>query len=328
MHPLLLKGHERSITYILYNRDGDLLFSASKDDKPTLWYSHNGERVGTYVGHNGAVWSMDVSYDSVLLISGSADTNAKLWEVQTGRELFNWPHRGPVRSVKFGKGDGIMVTSSDPFMSHSALIRVYTINKENPMQQADSAILEIKDHGHTGRIIDAFFVRANTSIMSSGEDGFIRFFSAKTGEMEQEKQIHSKQINRVAFNKDQTLAITASADNMSRLIDVKTLDELKLYETECPVNGCAISPLKEHVMIGGGQDAMSVTTTNTRSGKFESRLFHMIYTTELGRVKGHFGPVNSLAFHPDGRSYASGGEDGYIRLHFFDSEYFEDDRFS
>lgn len=328
MHPLLLKGHERSITYILYNRDGDLLFSASKDDKPTLWYSHNGERVGTYVGHNGAVWSMDVSYDSVLLISGSADTNAKLWEVRTGRELFNWPHRGPVRSVKFAKGDGLMVTSSDPFMSHPALVRVYTINKEDPTSQNDTAALEIQDHHHTGRIIDVYFIRANTSIMTSGEDGFIRFFSSKTGEMETEEKLHDKQINRVSFNRDQTLAITASADNNSKLLDTTSLEVLKTFETDRPVNGCAISPLKEHVMIGGGQDAMSVTTTNTRSGKFESRLFHMIYQTELGRVKGHFGPVNCIAFHPDGRSYASGGEDGYIRLHFFDGEYFEDPRFA
>jgi translation initiation factor 3 subunit I len=328
MHPLLLKGHERSITYILYNRDGDLLFSASKDDKPTLWYSHNGERVGTYVGHNGAVWSMDVSYDSVFLISGSADTNAKLWEVKTGEELFNWPHRGPVRSVKFGKGDGVMVTSSDPFMSHPALIRVYTINKENPTQQADAPLLEIQDHHHTGRIIDVHFLNANTRILSSGEDGFIRFFNAKDGSLEEEKKVHSKQINRIAFNQDQTLAITASADTNSRLLDMKTLDELAVFETPTPVNGCAISPLKEHVMIGGGQDAMSVTTTSARSGKFESRLFHMIHKTELGRIKGHFGPINCCAFHPDGRSYASGGEDGYIRLHFFDSEYFEQERFA
>jgi len=328
MHPLLLKGHERSITYILYNRDGDLLFSASKDDKPTLWYSHNGERVGTYVGHNGAVWSMDVSFDSTLLISGSADTNAKLWEVKTGKELYNWTHRGPVRSVKFAKGDGLMVTSSDPFMSHPALIRVYTINKEDPTSQNDIPTLEIQDHHHTGRIIDTFFIRANTSIMSSGEDGFIRFFNTKTGELETEKKVHDKQINRVAFNRDQTLAITASADNTSKILDTNSLEELKNFETSVPVNGCAFSPIKEHVMIGGGQDAMSVTTTNSRQGNFESRLFHMIYQTELGRVKGHFGPINCIAFHPDGRSYSSGGEDGYIRLHFFDSEYFEDDRFA
>ena len=46
--PILLKGHERSITTVKYNNDGDLLFSASKDLKPTVWYADTGERLGTY----------------------------------------------------------------------------------------------------------------------------------------------------------------------------------------------------------------------------------------------------------------------------------------
>jgi translation initiation factor 3 subunit I len=57
----LLKGHERSITKVIYNRDGDLIFTASKDDKPSLWYSDSGERIGTYIGHGGAVWDIDVN---------------------------------------------------------------------------------------------------------------------------------------------------------------------------------------------------------------------------------------------------------------------------
>ena len=46
--PILLKGHERSITTVKYNSDGDLLFTASKDNKPTVWYAETGERLGTY----------------------------------------------------------------------------------------------------------------------------------------------------------------------------------------------------------------------------------------------------------------------------------------
>ena len=57
----MLHGHERSITQIKYNRDGDLLFSVAKDAHPAIWYSENGERVGTFDGHNGAVWCVDVS---------------------------------------------------------------------------------------------------------------------------------------------------------------------------------------------------------------------------------------------------------------------------
>ncbi len=80
------------------------------------------------------------------------------------------------------------------------------------------------------------------------------------------------------------------------------------------------------VMLGGGQEANAVTTTSSKTGKFEVRFFHLIYEEEFGRVKGHFGPVNTLAFNPDGNSFVSGAEDGYIRLHHFDSEYFQKDR--
>lgn len=61
MRPILLKGHERPLTFLKYNRDGDLLFSCAKDHTPTVWYASNGERLGTYRGHNGAVWCCDVS---------------------------------------------------------------------------------------------------------------------------------------------------------------------------------------------------------------------------------------------------------------------------
>merc|ERR1712226_1374261 len=79
----------------------------------------------------------------------------------------------------------------------------------------------------------------------------------------------------------------------------------------------------EHVVLGGGQDAMDVTTTSTRVGKFEARFYHLVFEEEFGRVKGHFGPINSVQFHPDGKGYASGGEDGYVRVHQFDEAYFD-----
>ncbi len=76
------------------------------------------------------------------------------------------------------------------------------------------------------------------------------------------------------------------------------------------------------VAVGGGQSADKVTTTAGRAGKFQSVFFHKIYETEVGSVRGHFGPINSIMFNPDGRSFTSGGEDGYVRIHHFDPEYF------
>lgn len=39
---------------------------------------------------------------------------------------------------------------------------------------------------------------------------------------------------------------------------------------------------------------MKVTTTSLRQGKFETRFWHKLFEDEVGRVKGHFGPVNTL----------------------------------
>lgn len=60
------------------------------------------------------------------------------------------------------------------------------------------------------------------------------------------------------------------------------------------------------VVLGGGQEARDVTTTSARAGKFEAQFFHQLFEDEIGRVKGHFGPINTLAFHPSGKSFASG----------------------
>jgi len=56
----LTSGHERSLTQIKFNQEGDLLFSCSKDHIVNVWFTHNGERLGTYDGHNGTVWTIDV----------------------------------------------------------------------------------------------------------------------------------------------------------------------------------------------------------------------------------------------------------------------------
>lgn len=50
MRPLSLKGHGRPITQVKLNREGDLLFSAGKNNRPCVWYTENGERLGTFNG--------------------------------------------------------------------------------------------------------------------------------------------------------------------------------------------------------------------------------------------------------------------------------------
>jgi len=322
MRPILLKGHERSITCVLYNRDGDLIFTAAKDQNPTVWYSENGARIGTYIGHVGAVWDLDVSWDSTRLLSGSADATAKLWDVETGVQLCTFNHKGPVRSVKWSEGCQSFVTSSDPFIDSPPCVSLYDCPDE-----VDPELLEkiprleiVLDQKCTG---GAHFINHNRHILVAMEDGSIIIYNSKTGKEERRVRHHTQKIQSVFFNKERSLILTGSSDTWSKLIDLDTLQVLKQYKTDRPVNAVAISPDKDHVLMGGGQDAMSVTTTGSKAGKFETRFFNMILESEIGRVKGHFGPVNALGVDPNGKSYASGAEDGYVRLHHYDREYLD-----
>ncbi|XP_020255710.1 eukaryotic translation initiation factor 3 subunit I-like [Asparagus officinalis] len=327
MRPILMKGHERPLTFLKYNREGDLLFSCAKDHNPTVWFADNGERLGVYKGHNGAVWSCDVSRDSMRLITGSADQTAKLWNVQTGAQLYTFNFDSPARSVQFSVGDKLAIVTTDPFMGHPPTIQVKQIARD-PSEQTGESVLTIKG---PGRITGAIWGPLNKTIISGGEDGILRTWDTETGSLlkESDKETgHQKRITSISKSADGSHFLTSSLDKSAKLWDTRTLTLLKTYVTSAPVNACAISPLleltllKTYVVIGGGQDAVNVTMTDHRAGKFEAKFFHKILQEEIGGVKGHFGPINALAFNPDGRSFASGGEDGYVRLHHFDSDYF------
>ncbi len=144
-------------------------------------------------------------------------------------------------------------------------------------------------------------------------------------------------MNDLQWAPDRTYFITAGKDKTAKvcalatliciadgqIISARTLETLKSYTTDTPLNTAAITPKKDFVILGGGQAAMDVTTTSSRQGKFEARFYHRIFEDEIGRVKGHFGPLNTIAVHPLGLGYASGGEDGYVRVHHFDKPYFD-----
>ena len=47
-----------------------------------------------------------------------------------------------------------------------------------------------------------------------------------------------------------------------------------------------------------------------------------MFAEEIANVRGHFSPINSVAFSPDGTSFVTGAEEGNVRLHHFDADYF------
>uniref|UniRef100_A0A7S2RQ21 Eukaryotic translation initiation factor 3 subunit I n=1 Tax=Eucampia antarctica TaxID=49252 RepID=A0A7S2RQ21_9STRA len=326
MRPVLLKGHERSITCVKYNYDGDLLFTASKDHIPSMWRAEDGDRIGTFSGHKGTIWDLDVDRFSRRLLTASADASARLWNCETGECLATFAHNGPVRGIAWADGCRMFATISDPFVEHNAQISIYDLGDDDDFPETPRLEIDLPKDTRTGKRVNptnVVFLNINEALFVTFDNGSIRLYDPVTGDELEEFFAHEKKINRVSFNLKKTIFITSSADFTSKLYDVVDLKHLKTYKTDRPINDAVISETKDHIILGGGQEAMSVTTTSGKVGKFESRFFHLVYEEEFGRVKGHFGPINALAINPNGLSYASGAEDGYIRLHFFDKSYID-----
>lgn len=311
---------------VKYNREGDIVFTTGKDGVATAWYSSNGERLGTYKGHNGAVWSCDVNFSTTIFATSSADNTARLWNAETGEPLITFPHKAPVHYVNFSLGDKMLLTVTDPFMSQPPSIYIFKLGGTTCDTVCNSStepvlVMEM-EVGHKAKMTCALWINLNKSIMSCHADGTLREWDTETGAETRRIEAHTANINDMQLSHDGIFLITSSSDNSAKLWDLKTMNHIKTYQTERPVNSAAISPIMEHIMLGGGQEASQVTTTSSKSGKFEVRFFHEVYEHEMGSVGGHFGPINSVAFNPDGRSYTSGAEEGYVRICHFDPDYF------
>lgn len=319
MKPLILHGHERPLTQIKYNREGDLLFSSAKDKQPNVWYSLNGERLGTYIGHEGAVWCIDVNWDTTVFMSGAADCSLLLWDVRLGKIISKITTSTSVRTCQFSYSGNLACYTTDRQGKYPCELFVVDVRAPESVGGGNT----LKMTFDNPKITSMTWGAVDETIITGHEEGSLKQLDMRSHKVLSETKDHNGSINDIQMNKESTFFITASKDNTAKLFDAENLFCLKTYKTERPVNSATISPIMDHVVLGGGQDAMDVTTTSTRIGKFDSRFFHLIFEEEFARVKGHFGPINTVAFHPDGRSYSSGGEDGYIRLHYFDNSYFD-----
>lgn len=183
----MLHGHSRSLTKIKYNKDGDLLFSASKDVEPNVWYSHNGEHLGSYQGHSGSIWSLDVNESSDFLITGSADNTVRLWDVQTGQVRAQISAETGVRHVEFSNdGGNQVIVVTDAKMGKLAKLMTFSMTELESIlcrvsfllgSRSAAPLIDVVIQG--SRITCASWSLGNKFIYTGHEDGSLCTWDAK-----------------------------------------------------------------------------------------------------------------------------------------------------
>ena len=70
----------------------------------------------------------------------------------------------------------------------------------------------------------------------------------QTGKQLEEKQVHTDSIGDLQMSNDSSHFVTASKDKTAKLVDAVSLEVMKTYATEYPVNTATLSPIEDHVL--------------------------------------------------------------------------------
>src|SRR5262245_39466800 len=130
-----LGGHDPWVTSVAWSPDGKTLASAGADEVIRLREAATGKLVRTFVGHQGVVSCLAFAPDGKTLASGSGvisggDATMRLWEVGSGKELFQGRHKGQVRSVAFTPDSkGVASAGED------GLVRLWEVATGKPLRQ-------------------------------------------------------------------------------------------------------------------------------------------------------------------------------------------------
>jgi WD40 repeat protein len=279
-----MEGHESHIHGLKFVRNGTLLASVACTSDPTikLWNKAGGDAVETLEGHDGGILSVAYDSNQDVLATTSYDGHAKLWSLESKKELSTLHIHASADSVCFSP-DGQTLAMG---MQYGAI------------RLADSAKLRDMT-GHDGAMRAITFTPDGTSIVSTSWDRTVRQWSLSDEADARIVGQHGSKLNCMAMSPDGKLVAAGSADKAGviriwKLADGQELHTLKGHTAS--VSSLAFGPDGETLATGSNDKSV--------------RLWNVPDGTERKVLSEHPQAVATVKFSPDGSSLVAGCNDG------------------
>jgi cytochrome c len=274
-------------------------------------------------GHGGPVRALAISPDGTSAISGSFDTSAIRWSLETNAasEVLRF-HNGAVNAVALLR-DGRAASSGE-----DTRIAIWKPGEAQPV-----AVLQ----GHKAPVVSLAVSPDGAMLASASWDHTARLWPLAGGEP-RVLEGHKDNVNGVAFTPDGKSVVTAGYDATLRIWPLAGgAPEIVMLPT--PLNTVAIAPDGEIAAAGADGKVYLLTANGKLSGEVEIGNVPIIAVTlssdgKLVAAAGIRGsvaiidratrnlertlvgpglPVWSVAFFPDSRTLLTGGTDRMIR---------------
>ncbi|OTA99620.1 hypothetical protein M426DRAFT_254476 [Hypoxylon sp. CI-4A] len=328
-HPLTCHGHSRPVPHISFSPlekdDVYYLISACKDGNPMLRDGQSGDWIGTFIGHKGAVWQARLSPDASTAATASADFTAKVWDTHTGELLCTIQHDHIVRAVAFSPDNSDLIATG----GMEKKLRLFDLTEMKPALSPDAVTngnttdaaptinasvgFEIGAGIHTASIKFIVWTR-DPNIIITASDNVLRWFDLPTKSVMMEEVLDGEigSCELCSLAPDYTsksdigggLPVLAVAAGKSIYFwgGPRANRELKRTKMSFKVASVALDLKGRKYVVG--EDIPATW----------ARVYRWDDDTEIDIHKGHHGPVWSVAFSPDGKLYATGSEDGTIKM--------------
>jgi len=291
-------GHTRPVTHLSFSQIQDdgtyLLISSCKDGNPMLreW---TGDWIGTFLGHKGAVWSAKLSTDSSRAASGSADFTAKIWDTYSGNVLHSFPHNHIVRTVALTPKSSHLLTGGQ-----EKKVRIFDLGRPDAGPEFLCDTAAPSSLSHAGTVKSVVCIDENTGV-TGGEDGNIKWWDLRSSKKLITTATFPKPITSMEWSPQTGRLVVTSGNTVAFIPGAGNNQATHSLVLPYSPSSASIHPiLKDRFVTGNlGDEWVRV---------------HGMDGEEREVLKGHHGPVHCVEYSPDGEMYASGSEDGTIRL--------------
>ncbi len=204
------------------------------------------------VGHEGMINDVAFSPDSRFALTASGDNTARMWDVETGRELQRFQANAGVQTAVFSpEGKFVLIGGWEK------TARVFDAITGDEVHQFTP---------NTGEDLVQLFVVFSPDgrfILTSSTDRIARLWDAATGQMVRQFTGHTGSITSVDFSSDGQRILTASFDKTARLWDEATGRELQHFDLPSMVWNARFSMDGKFVFTASADNAVRMWNIST-----------------------------------------------------------------
>lgn len=261
-----------------------------------------GDWIGSFQGHKGAVWGACISSDAALAATAGADFTARIWNAINGTCTAVLPQRHICKSVAFSDDSTRLLTAGN-----TDAINIYDVATGN---DSPLSMLAGNDAGVKRTVKFARYANQGTDVVISAssnpsEKKVLSVWDTRTGNIE-----HAVDLGATAksgeLSSDGTLLSVTCDDASVSVFDLVKMERIRRFNIPEASESASVRFPAMDLVTTGGQDLIV--------RKFEVVSPESEELTEMESNRGHHGPVWVLRFAPDGETYASGSDDGTIRI--------------